>query len=541
MRGRLMRTLGRRRQDDEGFALASVVAMMLLGAIIVTIMLTATMRTIGTTTATRASVQAKAAAQAGVDAARSMLDAGTCSAGTFTGTNPAYTVTLHPSTGQNATASLPIGCPTSTSRSVIVVATGTASALGTGNDAGDARAVEALLVKPGDSPRFDKAAFGLTGVAANTSLQLIDASGTTSADIFTEGSYTCSSAQTIDGDLYAKGSILFSSGPCIVNGTVLTEGNFDCRAGTTILGDLYVKGNADFTSQPCDIRGIVHVGGNVTIPNAHTPTGSALVVRGNVTISGKMPDSVQTITIGGVLTGTASFVTDTRTRWGSRLAEGSTVAMPPSYPTDAAAQFPQLTADDAQITTGFTSKSWRTTVSSSMSGLGWSPDPCTGLGSGGTAFPNPIAINVNTRFDTRSECSTGVTLGMGIWFELKADLVVVASSINQNGNVRFTSGDGQKHSVYIVVPWTSGATTCSATGPDGITLTSGAWTQDANSIVLLYAARPITVKTVPTFYGQIYGCTLKLETTMNLNYVPVGATVDPSTVPWSLSYIRDEG
>jgi hypothetical protein len=533
-----MRTLGRRLHgEDEGFALASVIAMMLLGALIVTIMLTATMRSIGSTTATRASVQAKASAQAGVDAARSILDSGTCTSGTITGTNPAYTVTLHPSTGQNATASLPIACPTSTSRSVMVVSNGTASNLGTGNSSGNARAVESLLVKPGDSPRFDKAAFGLTGVNANTNIVLGDATGANSADIFTEGTYTCSSASTIEGDLYAKGDILFSSGPCKVKGTVLTNGNFTCADGTTIEGDLYVGGWANFTEPDCDIRGIVHVGSWAYLSSGGAPLGSTLVVRGDLKVTGVPANSVQTITVGGSVTGGKAG--DVRTAFGSRLQEHATVAAPPTYPTDAAAQFPQLTADDPQITTGFTSKPWKTTINSLIKPSGGSPDPCS-LGWGGNAFPNPITININTRFDTRSECGGGLSLGMGVWFELKADLVIVASTFQQAGDVRFTSGDGKKHSVYIVNPWSPGAATCSTSG-DGMTFTWGNWTQDANSIVMLYSAKPITVRTYPQFYGQMYGCRLNLETALTLNYVPVGAVVDPSTMPWSLSYVRDRG
>jgi hypothetical protein len=538
MRGRLMRTLGRRRQDDEGFALASVVAMMLLGAIIVTIMLTATMRTIGTTTATRASVQAKAAAQAGVDAARAMLDAGTCTAGTITGTNPSYTVTLHPSTGQNATASLPIGCPTSTSRSVMVVATGTASALGTGNDAGDARAVEALLVKPGDSPRFDKAAFGLKGVTANTSLTIVDASAATSADIFTEGAYTCSSAQRLEGDLYAKGDILLSSGPCKVDGTVLTEGTFTCAAGTVIGGDLYVGGDAVITGQ-CEVKGVVIIGGNLRIDVGGVKFGTSLTVGGSITGNDVPASTVQTVTLGGSLLVGTSWHAIWVSTYGARLQENvASVPAPPQYPSEAEDAFPQLTADDPQITTGFTSKPWKTTISSSMSGLSWSPDPCN-LSAWVNAFPNPIVININTRFDARSDCGS-ITLGNDIWFELNADLVIVANSISQNGHVHFTSGDGQKHSVYLVVPWTSGATTCNPYG-NGMNFESGNWTQDASTAVMLYSSGPISVKTQPQFYGQMYGCTLALSTTTTLTYSPVGATVDPSTVPWSLSYIRDEG
>jgi hypothetical protein len=107
--------------------------------------------------------------------------------------------------------------------------------------------------------------------------------------------------------------------------------------------------------------------------------------------------------------------------------------------------------------------------------------------------------------------------------------------------VKFTSGDGAKHSVYIVNPWPTGATTCSTTSGDGIKFESGTWTQDATTAVLLYSAKTVSISTTPTFYGQLYGCSLNVSTSSTLNYVPVGSVSDPSANPWTLSYVRDAG
>jgi hypothetical protein len=72
--------------------------------------------------------------------------------------------------------------------------------------------------------------------------------------------------------------------------------------------------------------------------------------------------------------------------------------------------------------------------------------------------------------------------------------------------------------------------------------TSGKWTQDPVTSVMVYsrAGIGVTIKN-QQFYGQMYGCTLDLATSTILNYVPVGSVVDPSTLPWSLSYVRDRG
>lgn len=533
-----MRVLGRRLHDeDEGFALATVLAVMLLCAITVTVMLTATMRSIGSTTATRASVQAEATAQAGIDVVRSMLDAKTCTSGTVSGTG--WTVKIHSSTTATATAADVVGCPSSSARSVFLESTGTASSVGVGNTTGDRRTVEALLTKPGSSPKFNKAAFGKNGVSLNTNLKLMDSTNTQSADVFTEGTFACATNMVVQGSVYAKGNVTFSSSPCRVDGDVLTEGNFVCAAGTTIGGDLYVRGNADFTSSACDVRGTVHVGGSVYMSTGGTKMGTALIARGNLSVDGLPASSVSTITVGGrVNNSTAYWYNQMKAAYGARMVELAAVALPPSYPVDEANQFPILRADDPQITTGFAAKSWSSTVLGGITN-GNNPPPCN-LEWGGNAYGSPIKITTNTRLDARSECPSGVTIGMGLWFELSADLVVVADSIKQNGNFRITSGDGKKHSLYLVSPWAAGASTCSTTGM-GIQLTSGTWTQDPVTSVLLYSAKPLEVKTTPTLYGQAYGCTLSLSTSTVLNYNPVGATSDSSTAAWALSYIRDAG
>lgn len=534
-----MRTLRRRWQDEEeGFALATVLAITMLGAIVATVMLTATMRTVGATTATRASVQARAAAQSGIDTVRALIDGGGCSTGTVTGDG--WRVTIHPSTGANASAADPIGCPSSAARSVFLQSDGTASSTGVGNESGDERAVESLLIKPGDSPTFNKAAFGKNGIDLSTNLELRDSSGTTSADIFTEGSFSCASNMVIQGSVYAKTGVNFSSAPCRVEGDVLTEGNFTCAAGTTIEGNLFVRGNANFTSSGCDIRGIVQVNGNVYMSTGGTKLGTTLMVGGQLSTSGNPATSVSTITVGGrVNGGTGYWYEQLKSAWGARLAENTPVALTPAYPTDEANEFPQLTANDPLITTGFTSRSWSSTVLGGITS-GSNPPACS-MNWGGNHYSAPMKITTNTRLDARTDCPGGIVLGMGMWFELSADLVIVSDYIKQNGDIRITSGDGKKHSIYFVSPWTPGSATCTTTGTPGIKFESGNWNQDSKTSVMLYSARPLEISTTPTMYGQAYGCTLKMSTSTKLYYNPVGSAVDPSTVPWTLSYIRDAG
>lgn len=528
----------RREQDDDGYVLACVLGIMAILVVVVPMMTAAMVAQIGWSTAGRAAVGSRTAAESGIAWVQADLARGRCTTAVVREASYRFEVTIHSSATGDATRTSPVQCPTASTRSVLLVSTGTAAVPGVGNSLGDTSVMEARLNRPVDTPRFAHAMTSPGGGAANTNLTLQDGTGSGSADLVVGGELVCATRMTVGGSVYAGGDVTVSSSPCAVDGDLVVGGDFVCASGMTVGGDLHVTGRATFSSRGCTVAGRVVVGGDAEVSVGGTALGTGLVVGGDLAMSGAPPTSVQSIAVGGRLTGSARSAVVAA--WGPRFQEGGPVAAPDPFPAQAVADFPRLTASDPDITTGFTARSW----SAAVAGSATPGTAACRMTAGGDAFATPIRVDVPTRFDTRTECPGGVTLGMGVWLELAADAVLVADGINQNGNIRITSADGRPHSLYLVDPWPDGAPTCTSTGTPGINLTNGTWTQDPVTSVLLYSARPLHVGTSPTITGQVFGCTLSAANNMTLVYSPVGAgslVVQPSPTarPWELQFIRD--
>ena len=94
-------------RNDNGAAMASVLALILVGALLSILIMSSVITGLGNTTATRASVQAQAAAKAGIAAAYVGLKTGTCASkgGVYeSATEPKYRATIWFGTAR--------GCPT---------------------------------------------------------------------------------------------------------------------------------------------------------------------------------------------------------------------------------------------------------------------------------------------------------------------------------------------------------------------------------------------------------------------------------------------
>ncbi|WP_129338923.1 pilus assembly PilX N-terminal domain-containing protein [Cellulomonas endophytica] len=216
----------RRRPDrgaddgERGAALASVLAIVAVLAVVsVTLLATATFST-GFAGANRAGVQARAAAEGGVDHA--LLNLATCVSGVITspaGTAPVFRVEVdwHATNGPWREDE----CPTSAAAEVRLTSTGTAADPGVdGEAASRTRTVEAVA-KP------------LPAITAGTSLRLVAplsvlGQGTTNADVSVQGDVTCAEtrpALTHTGTLYVSGTYTPSS-PCSTQGAPVV-GPFD--------------------------------------------------------------------------------------------------------------------------------------------------------------------------------------------------------------------------------------------------------------------------------------------------------------------------
>jgi len=513
------------RGPDDGGALVAVIGIMVVLTILVTTIVTTSLFNVRMTTETRAGVEARAAAEAGVDYVRAQVAAGKCSSGTVT--SPAGSPEFE----------AVVTCSGAGNGSVLIRSTGTAQSSGVGSSNGNQRSVEALIeTAVSESPTFNAAIFSGRGVNLKTNMNLLGSG----ADVVTNGSFVCSSNVTTDGSVYAAKDVTLLSRGCNVTGSVYSGGTFNCNQQITIGGNVYAQGSAQFGTPHCKVGGEIWTGGSIE-------SSRGIDVAGNLTIDGNMPVDGTSIKVGGQITMSGVYAGGPSGGWWygefakqyPDARQNQTVGKPPTGDAATSMEFPVLRQDDS-LWNGFIKKSWvkatkdvATPSSMSMCSMGWS----------GPQFSAPLVIAENTMFDLTSstECSGRVVLGAGLTIQLQADAVIFADEFDMNGNVRVESVDGTKHSLYLVTPYPRDQTSCAvSTGGSKITFTSGSWTQTEGTSVMLYSADKITFKAEPQLRGQIYSCQFDAETKMDLVFSKTGASdSDGSASKPTLKYVRD--
>ena len=263
--------------------MAAVIGFLAISVIVTATVATSVVGAMGATSMTQASVQSQAAAEAGVAQAQAVL-AGTCTASTITGTNPAFSATIYRSTDGTTWTE---GCPNSTELAK-VVSTGTAQSAGSGGyDRYDQLTVEAIFsanaatsaITPG-GPAIYSYSGGSLGAGASISVP----PGLNATVMLYEADMNCNGAFT---------------GPV----TLVVQGNFTSSGGCSIVGDVWATGNVAITGgsgvRSTVVNGVT-VGGNVT-GNAVT-VGSGVRIDGNIysntTIGGQA-------NVGGWISGTS--------------------------------------------------------------------------------------------------------------------------------------------------------------------------------------------------------------------------------------------
>ena len=255
------------RRNERGSALMAVLGIMAVTAIIAVTISAATINGLAFTSTSRASVQARAAADAGIDVAitdlRTTNGCATDGYGKFksdAGDVPSYVVLLEhldPLLGWVA------GCPDAKSTSVQITSIGDAQTVGVaGSDSGDKATIQAV---------FDYVPIivqvPLDGIAVY--------------------------AYTVDGVL--KKFVLSSADNSVATSVMVSTGDVECSNNAKIGGDL-ILGDGSATMDMCDVAGSVqaskditmnksNIGGNVSARGLLTQTNSVIggVVRSGPT------------------------------------------------------------------------------------------------------------------------------------------------------------------------------------------------------------------------------------------------------------------
>ena len=244
--------------NDDGAALLTVVIVMLVGFVVASVVAASVMVTISANAHNRSTTQAFVAAESGRDVAVAALTAG-CSATTFSGADPQYSSSIYVTAGNQPAAAtdagVTAGCPTSSTRYVVVRSTGT------GPD-GSSTTIDAVYPwqvtysqQPGGVVTYFSGSF-TAGVSHYTGDLVLR-----------DGNWACNIDGILDGDLYVlEGTVNFANN-CQINGDVWSNGNVTSNSqAIKVRGDITTNGYVSISSNGAAlIDGFISAKGNITL------------------------------------------------------------------------------------------------------------------------------------------------------------------------------------------------------------------------------------------------------------------------------------
>jgi len=304
--------------EEHGSALLAVLGVMGVTTVTALTITVASYHALGFTTATRAGVEAEAAAEAGVDFAAANLATVACQSQYSSSTAPIFSVTVSYSNLQtspgNIDSSWVAGCPTSTSAQRLkLVSTGWASDLGVANNsARDKLRVEAIYPYTPSPPSYTifpsgPATYSYAQIDPTiNNLTITQAGSVKPSIVYLSGSATCTSGSQITGDVILGGGGLSVTSGCIINGDLSASGVVSVQSGE-ITGKVNAAGIASGTSVTLATPAIVD--GNI-------------FAAGPVSIAGKVGGNIVT----GPIAGISSF--SNKSSVGGSVISAGTVSAP---------------------------------------------------------------------------------------------------------------------------------------------------------------------------------------------------------------------
>jgi hypothetical protein len=211
-----------RRDPEAGSALAAVIGVIAVTAVIAMSLLATTVFAVGLSTGGRASVQAEAAAEAGIDYARARIDQ--CAGGALPvapAGSPSFTLQVQ---YRADTGNWKDGCPDDLATQVHLVSTGYPDGQGPPTSTPqDARTIDAVLDIVVATPArrmFPDVAMGVVGLqvpggtaATDTTAAVPAADVTLTGTVSTAGDVTCDGTLRVVGDLHVKDKLFGCPAP----------------------------------------------------------------------------------------------------------------------------------------------------------------------------------------------------------------------------------------------------------------------------------------------------------------------------------------
>jgi hypothetical protein len=309
-----------RLREERGSALIAVLGLTMVTAIIGVTITAVTVNALGTTTSNRASVESRAAAEAGIDVATVGLQTATSCAGVAgvysSATAPEYEAKIQYDAGAGWVA----GCPIDTATKVRIVSTGTAQAAGVaGATAGDTTVLEGIFNYVPDFvhiPPVDAAVYAYSIQGALKNFELSSSSNSLTSDVqIAHGNVDCTNGAKIAGNLILGDGHAYLNN-CAISGTVHVSDYADITGGGSIVnGDVIAAGVnpgaggfVGRVSAGAIVEGSVLANGTVKVLSS-----TAARVKGSITVAGDAA-SAGTVAVGSTVEGSlvSSGTTDVK-------------------------------------------------------------------------------------------------------------------------------------------------------------------------------------------------------------------------------------
>lgn len=499
------------KRNERGSAILGVLGVMGVTIVIAVTTTTVSLHAVGITTSTRASVEAEAAAEAGIDYAASKLATSVCQSSYTSSIPPIFSVVVSYSNLQTSPGttdnSWVIGCPTSTSAQRLkLVSTGTAGTSGVaGNSSGNIRKVEAIYPYVPALPAYAIIAggpaiysFAQVNPTIND-LTITQASTTRPSLQYLSGSATCSSNATILGDvILGSGGLQAQGDGCVINGDLWSANAIIMQAGE-------VTGNVNAAG--------VQNGISVTLGDSAIIDGN-LFAAGPVSSTGKIGGNV----VAGPTTGISSFSTGASVG-GSVISAGTvstrTGAIKGTTTTNKSGIVtPTIPIVPPWIDYAYSASDWVASSGTPYTVLTMSSCGASVLSSSLTTVQNsttPIIL------DTRV-CGA-VTDLRGYSLALKSDTVIIVNGFNLGSN-SINSSDSNSKRLWLIIPDTvaNNSPNCPTSSYAKI---SSSVTVGPLVGAMIYSPCPIS-NAGDVWRGQMYTSSFSIIGSFTLNYLPIG-------------------
>lgn len=401
--------------DERGVALPMVLVVFLVGFALVAAFLISIVGSAQVSSTTRSTIQAQAAAEAGIAAARVVLPATSAANQNFctafptaqlTSTNPRYTVT---GACDNATA------PTSI----------TLTSTGKGPDDSTAVIQAVFNVDGGTGGQKRQKGFAVDSFSGGWPAMNIISGDPASKVTLTipSGNYNCWDGRQIDGDIIvSSGTVAIGTG-CKVTGNVIASGTVEINGGQ-VLGSVSTKGDLRMFSSR--VGGSIMASGTILVNDS--------TVGGNVRTGGSGASRIDGVpggyphVIGGDFT----------------LAGG--VTLPYGYPQSRIVGGTLTRNTNQPVSVTVPTGAWIEFSFSAATWSGYSAGTVTSCDSNGNLVAKVNQATTPTYF----VCSSPLNLWSAPTFAPKTDIAIFNPGGSISAKLTVNSGDGQKHQFSLI-------------------------------------------------------------------------------------------